>query len=110
MSFPSLSKKSFSKPWPRRIEMLWYKSWLETRWRFLIGLVLLICSALSTVFTYPQVMKLLPMAQNLPTSGEIGRGIREAVDLLRSFQGYVWSNWCRQNLPQTWTLCAVWIG
>ena len=21
--------------------MLWYKSWLETRWRFLIGLVLL---------------------------------------------------------------------
>jgi hypothetical protein len=22
--------------------MLWYKSWLETRWRFVIGLVLLI--------------------------------------------------------------------
>ena len=25
--------------------MLWYKSWLETRWRFVIGLVLLILSA-----------------------------------------------------------------
>src|SRR5260370_15354436 len=37
------------------MNMLWYKSWLETRWRFLIGLVLLLFSALSTVFTYPQV-------------------------------------------------------
>ena len=92
--------------------MLWYKSWLETRWRFLIGLVLLICSALSTVFTYPQVMKLLPMAQNLPVhiNGEIGRRIREAVELSRSFQGHVWSSWFRQNLPQTWTLFAVLIG
>ena len=25
----------------RRTDMLWYKSWLETRWRFLIGLALL---------------------------------------------------------------------
>src|SRR5438046_700251 len=25
--------------------MLWYKSWLETRWRFLIGLALILCSA-----------------------------------------------------------------
>jgi hypothetical protein len=92
--------------------MLWYKSWLETRWRFLIGLVLLICSALSTVFTYPQVVKLLPMAEHLPVnvSGEIGRRIREAVELSRSFQGHVWSSWFRQNLPQTWTLFAVLIG
>ena len=29
--------------------MLWYKSWLETRWRFLIGLVLLMLSACGTV-------------------------------------------------------------
>jgi ABC-2 type transport system permease protein len=93
--------------------MLWYKSWLETRWRFLIGLVLLICSALSTVFTYPQVLKLLPLVPaQLPANlgGEIGRRVREAVELARDFRGYVWSDWFRQNLPQTWTLFAVLIG
>ena len=43
--------------------MLWYKSWLETRWRFLIGLVLLMLSAGGTVLTYPHVVKLLlPLA------------------------------------------------
>jgi hypothetical protein len=89
--------------------MLWYKSWLETRWRFLIGLALLICSALSTVFTYPQVLRLLPMVP-AHLDGEIGRRVREAAELARSFRGYVWSGWFRQNLPQTWTLFAVLIG
>lgn len=89
--------------------MLWYKSWLETRWRFLIGLVLLIFSALSTVFTYPQVLKLLPMVPQ-HINGEIGRRIREAAELARDFRGYVWSDWFRQNLPEKWTLFAVLIG
>ena len=38
--------------------MLWYKSWLETRWRFLIGLGLLLLSAGGIVYVYPQVVKL----------------------------------------------------
>ena len=29
--------------------MLWYKSWLETRWRFLIGLALLVAFFLPEV-------------------------------------------------------------
>ena len=29
--------------------MLWYKAWLETRWRFLIGLAVLVCSAVAAV-------------------------------------------------------------
>ena len=37
--------------------MLWYKSWLETRWRFLIGLALLMLSACGTVLTYPEVVR-----------------------------------------------------
>lgn len=93
--------------------MLWYKSWLETRWRFLIGLVLLICSAFSIVFTYPHVLRILPMVPaHIPATinGEIGRRIREAVELSRDYRGYVWSNWFRQNLPQMWTLFAVLIG
>ena len=29
--------------------MLWYKAWLETRWRFITGLVLLVCAAVTNV-------------------------------------------------------------
>src|ERR1700720_2577010 len=90
--------------------MLWYKSWLDTRWRFLIGMGLLILSAAGTVFTYPQVMKLMPLAPAVDTSGELGRRIREAVELSRSYRGYVWSQWFRQNLPQIWTVFAVLLG
>jgi hypothetical protein len=90
--------------------MLWYKSWLDTRWRFLIGMGLLILSAASTVFAYPQVMKLMPLAPSVNTSGELGRRIREAVELSRSYRGYVWSQWFRQNLPQMWTIFAVLLG
>src|SRR5207244_4001658 len=89
--------------------MLWHKSWLETRWRFLIGLALLLCSAAATVFTYPQVMKLMPM---VPTnvSGPLGERIREAADLARSYRGYVWSQWFRQNGRQWATLFAILLG
>ncbi|HEY3053006.1 MAG TPA: hypothetical protein VGK04_06395 [Thermoanaerobaculia bacterium] len=89
--------------------MLWYKSWLETRWRFLIGLVLLLCSAAATVFTYPQILKLLPLAAP-SASGVIAQRIRESVELAREYRGYVWSNWFRQNLAQWATLFAVLLG
>lgn len=89
--------------------MLWYKSWLETRWRFLIGLALLLCSAGATAFTYPEVVKLLPLVP-AHVSGELGRRIKESADLVREYRGYVWSEWFRQNLPQIWTLFAVLLG
>ena len=89
--------------------MLWYKSWLETRWRFLIGLVLLLCSVAGTVLTYPQVLQLLPLVP-AHASGEIGRRIMEAAQLVREYRGYVWSEWFRDNLLKTWTLFAVLLG
>jgi hypothetical protein len=89
--------------------MLWYKSWLETRWRFLIGLALLSCSAAGAVLTYPKVRELM---EYVPTNlgGMIGDRIREAAQLASSYRGYVWSNWFRQNLAQTGTLFAVLLG
>jgi hypothetical protein len=90
--------------------MLWYKSWLETRSRFLIGLVLLTGSAGAVVFAYPQVMRLLPMASTVDAGGELGRRIREGVELARDYRGYVWSQWFRQNLMQLGTLFAVLLG
>ncbi|HJQ41031.1 MAG TPA: hypothetical protein VKB93_28165 [Thermoanaerobaculia bacterium] len=89
--------------------MLWYKSWLETRWRFLIGLFILTCSAASAVLTFPKVRELM---EYVPTNlgGIIGDRIREAVDLASTYRGFVWSNWFRQNLAQTGTLFAVLLG
>jgi ABC-2 type transport system permease protein len=90
--------------------MFWYKSWLETRSRFLIGLALLVCSAGATVFTYTKVGELLKMMPAVDTGGEIGRRIREAAALAGTYRGYIWSQWFRQNLIQLWTIFAAGLG
>jgi len=90
--------------------MLWYKSWLETRWRFVIGLVLLMFSAASTVFTYPEVIKLLSGMPNPDLGGALGRRVGETLALARDYRGYVWSQWFRQNLIQMWGIFAVLLG
>ena len=87
--------------------MLWYKSFLETRWRFTIGLLLLVFSAIGAVMTYPRVMELVAAAPTGDVSSEVGRQIREGVELSREYRGYVWWQWFRQNLPQIWVFFAV---
>jgi len=90
--------------------MLWYKFWLDTRWRFLIGLVLLAGSAFSIALAYPRVMQLLPLVPAADTGGEIGRRIREVALLSREYRGYVWAQWFRQQPTQLGTLFAVLLG
>ena len=90
--------------------MLWYKAWLETRWRFLIGLVLLIFSAFGTVLAYPRVVELLSSMPAVQVGGTIGEQIREGLALARDYRGYIWAQFFRQNLIQTWTLFAVLLG
>jgi hypothetical protein len=90
--------------------MLWYKSWLETRWRFVIGLALLMVMAAGTVIQYPAVVKLLPIADAVDRSGPFGRIISQAAEVQREFRGFVWWQWFRQNLTQTSTLFAILLG
>jgi hypothetical protein len=90
--------------------MLWYKAWLETRWRFLIGFVLLLFSASGTVISYPSVLDLLPMVTQPDTSSVLGRAIKEAAELAATYRGYVWSQWFGEKLPQAWTVLAVLLG
>jgi len=90
--------------------MLWYKSWLETRWRFVIGLALLMLSAAGAVLAYPRVMRLLPLVPTVEVSGELGRRIKEAAELMRDYRGYVWSQWLRQSMMQMTTLFAALLG
>jgi len=90
--------------------MLWYKSWLETRWRFIIGLALFVLSAGGIVIAYPQVMKLLASTTELDTTGPLGERVKEGVELARDYRGYIWSQWMRQNLVQMATLFAIILG
>lgn len=71
--------------------MRWYKSWLETRSRFPIGLALLTLSVAGAVVAYPRVVKLLPLVPTMEASGELGRRIREGAELMRNYRGYIWS-------------------
>jgi hypothetical protein len=90
--------------------MLWYKSFLETRWRFLIGFALVVFSAASAVFAYPRLMQLVPLASGIEASGALGRRIKEGAELMRDYRGYVWSQWFRQSLSNLITIFAVLLG
>jgi ABC-2 type transport system permease protein len=89
--------------------MLWYKAWLETRWRFLIGLALLVCAGALVPLGYRQVLALLPLVP-AAGGGELGRVLRERAALLTTYRGYVWSQWFGQNMTPVWTLFAALIG
>lgn len=90
--------------------MLWYKSWLETRWRFAIGLAILVLSATGTVLAYPRVVRLLPLVPTVDAPGEVARRILEIAALSRTYRGYIWAQWMRQNMTQMLALFAALLG
>lgn len=93
--------------------MIWYKTWLDTRSRFLIGLLLLAVSAGGLVFEYQQVQRVLPFAGNVSSGvqdGFLRRAIDESLELSHTFRGYVWSQWFRQNALTIGSLFAALLG
>jgi hypothetical protein len=90
--------------------MLWYKSWLETRWRFLIGLVILMLSVVGTVLAYPRVEKLLPMVPAFDDGTLVGQRLKAIAELSRTYGGYIWAQWARQNMVQMLSLFAALLG
>ena len=90
--------------------MLWYKSWLESRSRFLIGLTVLMLGAGGAVLIYPRVMELVPLANTVDAGGALGRRIQENAALMREYRGYVWAQWIRQTFTQLGTFFAVLLG
>ena len=90
--------------------MLWYKAWLETRWRFVIGALLLAASAVEVVCVYPRVVRLLPLAPTVDVGGVLGSRIRETIELAREYRGYIWSQAFRSNFANLVTLFAVLLG
>ena len=90
--------------------MLWYKAWLETRWRFLIGIAILVLSVVGTVLAYPRVERVLPLMPSVDTSGLVGQRIKAIADLSRTYGGYIWAQWLRQNNVQMLSLFAALLG
>ena len=90
--------------------MLCYKSWLETRSRFLVGLALLMLSAAAAVAFYPRATELLAMVPTINATGELGRRIKEGAELMRSYRGYIWSQWLRQSYANLMALFAILLG
>ena len=90
--------------------MLWYRSWLETRWRFIIGVALLPLSAAGIVLSYPRLAALLPMAAQVDANDPLGRRVLEAAEVMSTYRGYIWAQWFAQNMTSQWTLFAVLLG
>jgi hypothetical protein len=94
--------------------MLWKKSWLDTRWRFLAGLGILACGAVAIVLTYPRAMALLQDVtgggEPRPMGGEIGRRVSDALALARTYDGYLLSQWFNQTPIQIGTFFAILLG
>src|SRR5260221_12969852 len=92
--------------------MLWYKSFLETRSRFLIGLAILLLSVFGTVIAYPRVEHLLAMNPAIANAGSglIAQRLKEIAELSGTYRGYVWAQALRQNVTQMLSLFAVLLG
>lgn len=91
--------------------MLWHKAWMDTRWRFVAGVIVLVLSAMGTVFGFPLVAGRVMSMGELPQGGGlVNEAIREAVELSRTFRGYVWMNGFSQNLSELSVLFAVLLG
>jgi hypothetical protein len=90
--------------------MLWHKAWRDTRWRFAIGLVLLLGTALVNVLAYPAVPGILSAALQASQNGPDAADLAAAVQLGRTFRGYVWIQFVHENLLFLWTACAILLG
>jgi hypothetical protein len=91
--------------------MLWHKAWVDTRWRFLLGLALLLVLACGSSLTFPRVRDLLATMQ-LPVVPDeaTATALREQLELMRTFRGYAWSQWFSQTFPALVTFLAALLG
>lgn len=92
--------------------MLWYKAWLDTRWRFLLGLALLLVFACGTVASYSTVQELVAsVSPNAITGSEdLRQEFEESLEIMRTFRGYIWLQWFQQNFSGLLTIFAALLG
>ena len=91
--------------------MLWHKAWVDTRWRFLLALALLLVLACGSSLTFPRVRDFVASFQ-MPAvpDEEAAAAFRESLELIRTFRGYAWSQWFAQSFPVLLTIMAALLG
>jgi hypothetical protein len=91
--------------------MLWHKAWVDTRWRFFLGLALLLVFVCGSALTFPRVRDLFSSMQ-LPVMDdeEAATAFRAQLEMMRTFRGYVWSQWFSQTFPALLTIAAALLG
>jgi hypothetical protein len=90
--------------------MLWHKAWIDTRWRFLIGLGLLICVASVNALAYSSADAYLVSALAAVPQGPLADEINRTALLMNTFRGFIWVQVIRQNLCGLWIIFAVLLG
>jgi ABC-type transport system involved in multi-copper enzyme maturation permease subunit len=94
--------------------MLWHKAWRETRGRFVSALVILTILAGGVVYGYVATQQLMPMVDTRLAPQHEATGlaavIREAVEIQKTFRGFVWYQGFGQNLAQFGVLFAILLG
>jgi len=92
--------------------MLWYKSWLDTRLRFLLALVLLLALACFAVMSVSMVGRLAAAVDPATVTGDeaLRQELQESLELSRTFRGYVWSQWFAGNFPTLLVFFAALLG
>jgi hypothetical protein len=92
--------------------MPWYKSWLDTRSRFLLGLVVLLVFACGTVMSFPKVRELVAAVEPAAVTADesLRQQLEESREALRTFRGYAWSQWFAGNFPTLLVLVAALLG
>ena len=95
--------------------MLWHKAWLETRWRFIAALLILTVVAGGNVYDYLATQRLLPSLNATTDSPAVeatgvAGAIREAIEVQKTFRGFIWYQAFRQSLSQMGVFFALLLG
>jgi ABC-type transport system involved in multi-copper enzyme maturation permease subunit len=95
--------------------MLWHKTWLETRWRFVSAIVILTLVSGASVYEYLALKELMPQVTEqaeaaIAKGGVLGAAIQEALDLQKTFRGFIWYRTFRDNLTSMGVFFAILLG
>ena len=93
--------------------MLWQKAWLETRGRFITGLLILTVLSGAKVYEYVVTQRAMPLAESVLSGADrspLGDAIRDAIAVQREFRGFIWYTAFRDNMTQFGVLFAVLLG
>ena len=97
--------------------MLVYKAWLDTRWRFVIGLCVVMLAAVGCVLAYPRTLEVMHAIERNPGGLPVAIGsstlsdqLAQTLQLAGTYRGFIWSQLFHNELPQLWCLFAIMIG